>query len=95
MSRFTEGMTAMHARADAVRNLIQDGVATELTGDPLTDREVDVLRMLQGSLSLHEIASALYLSPNTVKTHARAVYRKLGAHSRTEAVSLARRRSLI
>jgi LuxR family maltose regulon positive regulatory protein len=95
MSRFTEGMTAMHARAGAVWNMIQDDAAPDLSGEPLTDREVDVLRMLQGPLSLHEIAGALYLSPNTVKTHARAVYRKLGVHSRTEAVSLARRRSLI
>lgn len=95
MSRFGEGMATMHARADAVRNLIIEDATIELTGEPLTDREVDVLRLLQGPLSLHEIAGTLYLSPNTVKTHARAVYRKLGVHSRTEAVSLARRRSLI
>ena len=49
----------------------------------------------KGDLSLHEIAGELYLSSNTVKTHARAVYRKLGAHSRAEAVRIARRQSLI
>jgi LuxR family maltose regulon positive regulatory protein len=54
-----------------------------------------VLRLMQSSLSLQEIAGELYLSANTVKTHARSVYRKLGAHSRTAAVLLARQRSLI
>ena len=44
---------------------------------------------------LNDIADELYLSSNTVKTHARAVYRKLGAHSRAEAVQIARRQSLI
>ena len=63
--------------------------------EELTARELDVLRLLQGSLSLGEISRVLHLSSNTVKTHAQAVYRKLGAHSRTEAVRLARRHELI
>ena len=63
--------------------------------EPLTSRELDVLRLLQGDLVLNDIAVELYLSSNTVKTHARAVYRKLGAHSRAEAVQIARRQSLI
>ena len=54
-----------------------------------------MLRLLQSPLSLHEIAVELYLSHNTVKTHARSVYLKLGAHSRGEAVQIARRGSLI
>ena len=51
--------------------------------------------MLQGSLSLSDIARELFLSANTVKTHAHAIYRKLGAHSRDEAVRTARRNHLI
>jgi LuxR family maltose regulon positive regulatory protein len=95
MSRFTDGMTAMRERADAVRKVVNDHDALDLVGEPLTERELDVLRMLQGSLSLHEIAVELYLSANTVKSHARAVYRKLGAHSRADAVRVARERSLV
>jgi LuxR family maltose regulon positive regulatory protein len=49
-----------------------------------------VLRLLAGPLSLREIGDALYVSLNTVKTHARAVYRKLGVTSREEAVARAR-----
>ena len=95
MSRFTDGMATMRARADAVRKLVNDHDALEVLGEPLTERELDVLRMMQGSLSLHEIAVELYLSANTVKSHARAAYRKLGAHSRADAVRLARGQSLI
>ena len=95
MSRFTTGMAAMQARVAEVQLLLQAEDAAEMLNEPLTGRELDVLRLLQGDLSLHEIASELYLSFNTVKTHARAVYRKLGAHSRSEAVLIARRQSLI
>ena len=58
-------------------------------------RETDVLRLLQGSLSLNEIASHLYVSHNTVKTHTSALYRKLGARSRAEAVQIGRSRQLV
>jgi LuxR family maltose regulon positive regulatory protein len=94
-NRFSAGMAAMEARVEAVRDLVRDEIATEMLNEPLTGRELDVLRLLQSSLSLHEIAVELYLSFNTVKTHARSVYRKLGAHSRDEAVRIARRQSLI
>jgi LuxR family transcriptional regulator, maltose regulon positive regulatory protein len=54
--------------------------------DDLTERQVRVLRLLRGSLTLSEIATELSLSPNTVKTHARAIYRKLGVCTREDAV---------
>ena len=93
--RFPDGMAAMHQRVEAVNQLLRDEVALQLLNETLTGREQDVLRCLNRGLSLHEIAVELYLSSNTVKTHARSVYRKLGAHSRTEALQTARRRSLI
>ena len=54
--------------------------------DPLTDREVAVLRLLRGALSRREIGAKLGVSPNTVKTHTQAIYRKLGVSSRRDAV---------
>jgi LuxR family maltose regulon positive regulatory protein len=95
MSRFADGMTAMRARAEEVRKLVNAHDALEMIGEPLTERELDVLRLLQGAMSLHEISVELYLSTNTVKSHARAVYRKLGAHSRADAVRRARHLTLI
>ncbi|MEW6471459.1 MAG: LuxR C-terminal-related transcriptional regulator [Actinomycetota bacterium] len=66
--------------APARRSLVQE----------LSDRELDVLRLLAGPLSIREIGAALYVSHNTVKTHARGIYRKLGVNNREEAVARAR-----
>jgi LuxR family maltose regulon positive regulatory protein len=56
----------------------------------LTTAELRVLRMLPTHLSFREIAGKLHVSANTIKTQAHAVYRKLDASSRTEAVQNAR-----
>jgi LuxR family maltose regulon positive regulatory protein len=58
--------------------------------EPLTEREVAVLRLLRGSLSLREIGQHLFLSRNTIKTHTRAIYRKLGASTRRDAIARGR-----
>jgi LuxR family transcriptional regulator, maltose regulon positive regulatory protein len=65
--------------------------ATRSAGETcaLTTAELRVLQLLPTHLSFPAIASRLYVSPNTVKTHARAVYRKLDASSRAEAVARA------
>jgi LuxR family maltose regulon positive regulatory protein len=70
------------------------GPRRKLAGD-LSDRELAVLRMLPGEESLREIASTLYLSLNTIKTHSRSIYRKLGAASREEAVARGRELGLL
>ncbi len=59
--------------------------------DPLTDRELTVLRYLTSRLTTREVALELYVSANTVRTHTKAVYRKLGVSSRHDAVVEARR----
>jgi LuxR family transcriptional regulator, maltose regulon positive regulatory protein len=59
-------------------------------GESLTERETRVLRYLPTHMGTPEIAAELFLSANTVKTHLRHLYRKLGAHSRREAVQRAR-----
>jgi DNA-binding CsgD family transcriptional regulator len=59
-------------------------------GEPLTVSETRVLRYLPTHMGAPEIAAELFLSANTVKTHLRHLYRKLGAHSRREAVQRAR-----
>lgn len=61
----------------------------------LTSAELKVMQFLPTHLSLPEIAVRLNVSANTVKTHIRAVYRKLDASSRSEAVAHARRAGLI
>jgi LuxR family maltose regulon positive regulatory protein len=63
--------------------------------EPLSQSEIRVLRYLPTKLSAPEIASELYLSVNTVKTHLRHLYDKLGAHRRHEAVEQARALGLL
>lgn len=63
--------------------------------EPLTERELTILRYLQSILSNVEIAAELSLSVNTVKTHVRNIYRKLDATRRREAVRRARELRLI
>jgi LuxR family maltose regulon positive regulatory protein len=53
----------------------------------LSRREREVLNYLRGTMSTAEIAAALHVSVNTIKTHQRAIYRKLGVTSRKDAVS--------
>jgi LuxR family maltose regulon positive regulatory protein len=63
--------------------------------EPLSQSEIRVLRYLPTKLSAAEIANELYLSVNTVKTHMRHLYDKLGAHRRHEAVEQARALGLL
>ncbi len=65
------------------------------SGDMLTSRELDLLRDLPSLLSLDDIAQAHVVSVNTVKTHLKAVYRKLGVNSRRGAVDRARELGLL
>ncbi len=61
----------------------------------LSERELAVLRLLASKLSQREIAGELYVSFNTVKTHTRAIFRKLGVASRSDAVKRARELGLL
>lgn len=54
--------------------------------EPLSDRELDVLRMLHGELSGPEIAASLFVSLNTLRTHTKNIYSKLGVNNRRAAV---------
>jgi len=100
MDRHYEGMEGMRERLRLVQEAIKASGPSAATSEaqerePLTERELEVLRLLHSSLSLTEIAGELFISPNTVKTHAKAVYRKLGVSSRIEAVRAARGRQLV
>jgi LuxR family maltose regulon positive regulatory protein len=67
----------------------------ELPLDELSDAELRVVRYLPSNLKAPEIASELFVSANTVRTHLRHIYAKLGAHSRSEAVARARQLGLL
>jgi LuxR family transcriptional regulator, maltose regulon positive regulatory protein len=66
----------------------------QLDGE-LTERELDVLRLLLGESSTRQMAQSLYVAPSTVRTQIKSIYRKLGVSSRKLAVDEARARGLI
>ncbi len=66
-----------------------------LVVEPLTEREREVLQHISRMLNTAEVASEMYISTNTVKTHLRSIYRKLAAAHRGEAVRRARELELI
>jgi LuxR family maltose regulon positive regulatory protein len=82
--------TAVRAAIDDAWERVDRFAASAVVGETtLTTAELRVLRMLPSHLTLGEIAARLHVSPNTVKTQANAVYRKLGASSRSQAVACA------
>ena len=69
---------------------LRDQLEARMLLEPLTTAEHRVLELLPTELSLKEVASRLWVSPETVRTHAHDIYRKLEVHSRSEAVARAR-----
>jgi len=95
LSALPDGADAQLARLERLeRRLSGQSRPAPATG-PLTERELEVLRLLRGTLSLREIGQELYLSPNTIKSHARAIYRKLDVSDRQDAVEKARELGLM
>ena len=82
---------APRSKCVAVRLRNQGDTAAE----ELTAKEQEVLRLLATRLSRREIGQRLYVSLNTVKTHQRALYRKLGVENRAAAVARARELGLL
>jgi LuxR family maltose regulon positive regulatory protein len=101
LKRRVRAGTAQRALAgDLIQALEQrQGISDENYGhlllDPLSDREEAVLRYLPTLMSKAEIASELFVSVNTVKTHTKNIYRKLGVGTRTAAVRRAKSLNLV
>ncbi|HEY0938552.1 MAG TPA: LuxR C-terminal-related transcriptional regulator [Steroidobacter sp.] len=85
----TEVMLAEHHDAGVLPDLYAEAVRRGRAARALSDAELRVLRLLASDLSLSEIGRELFLSTNTVRSHRRAIYRKLGVSSRVDAVKAA------
>ena len=86
---------ALRARLAELDRRIAGRPRTVPVAEPLTEREVAVLRLLGGTLSLREIGQELFVSANTVKTHAQRIYRKLGVTTRHDAVEQGRQAGIL
>ncbi|KQX65742.1 hypothetical protein ASD06_08980 [Angustibacter sp. Root456] len=83
---------------DFVRHLLelmQQTAASRSDLPPLTERELSTLRLLPTMMTNAEIADEQYVSVNTVKSHLKSLYRKLGVAGRREAVVIARELGLV
>jgi len=85
--------------AKLMATLAQEGRSAPISEvrlpEPLSERELEVLALIAAGNSNEEIAGKLFVSVSTVKTHINNLYRKLGAHSRTQAVARAGEMSLL
>jgi LuxR family maltose regulon positive regulatory protein len=94
-----EGET--QADVDAVRRRTEEeptlssGPDQSSLVEPLSERELELLRLIAAGLTNQAIAESLMVSVNTVKTHARNIYGKLGVHNRTQAATRARELGLL
>ena len=90
------GLGALVGEAGALRAQLAKARGSSIPGaSALTAAELRLLPLLSTHLSFAEIGAELFLSPNTAKTHAVSIYRKLGAASRSQAVSRARELGLL
>lgn len=95
LERMPDATVLAEWQRDTLEVLESVKVGVDGQGSGLTKAELRILQYLPSHLSFREIGEEIHLSPNTVKTQARAVYRKLGASSRAEAVERARSSALL
>ena len=90
-----ESIRKVHSGRKSVPPEVAAQLAEHFSAEPLTDREVDVLRQLAGGNRNKDIAGHLFISEETVKVHVRHIMEKLGASDRTQALAIAARRGII
>jgi two-component system NarL family response regulator len=85
----------VHAGERYLPHAIATRLADRLVRPTLTPRELDVLRLVAKGRTNKELASAMFISEETVKTHMKALFLKLGVHDRAGAVSVSLKRGII
>ena len=85
----------VHAGETSVPVHLVAKLADRVSGDTLSQREIEVLKLMAQGKSNKEIGSELFISEGTVKSHGSAIFAKMNVVSRTEAVADATRRGLI
>jgi DNA-binding NarL/FixJ family response regulator len=85
----------VHAGETFIPPMLAAKLAGRVSGETLSERELEVLRRVAAGKSNKEIGAELCISEGTVKSHVKGIFAKLGVVSRTEAVAMATRRGLI
>lgn len=90
-----DGIRAVHAGKTRIPSAIAERLAERMAGPGLTSRELDVLRAIVAGRSNKEIATQLFISEATVKTHINSILSKLGVTDRTQAATTALQRGIV
>ena len=90
-----EVIRQVHAGKKKIPSEIAAHLAEHYGDEPLTAREVEILRQLVGGNRNRDIAEKLFIAEETVKAHIKHIMEKLGANDRTEAVAIGVRRGII
>jgi DNA-binding NarL/FixJ family response regulator len=93
--QMVETIRQVHKGKKHVAPEIASQLVEHLADEPLTSREVDVLRHVSGGNRNRDIAERLFIAEETVKVHIKHIMEKLGARDRTEAMAIAARRGFI
>jgi DNA-binding NarL/FixJ family response regulator len=95
LEELLDAIRKVHAGETCIPPALGAKLASRMSGDALTGREIDVLKLLARGRSNKEIGTDLFISETTVKTHVRSIFTKLSVMSRTEAIAAANQRGLI
>jgi len=77
------------------RRLVRSGTTGSLASGPLSERELEILRLVAAGQSNREIAANLIIAVGTAKTHVHRIFEKLNAKDRLQAVTRARELNLV
>ena len=90
-----EAVRQVHAGQRFLPPAIASRLADRMIRPTLTPRELDVLRLVSRGRSNKDMAAAMFLSEETIKSHMKGLFQKLGVHDRAEAVAIALQRGLL
>jgi DNA-binding NarL/FixJ family response regulator len=90
-----DSIRRVHAGETCVPLHLIAKLTDRVSGETLSERELEVLRLMAKGKSNKEIASALFISEGTVKSHGKSIFAKMNVSSRTEAVTEATRRGFL
>jgi len=95
LEELLDSIRKVHAGETCIPPALGAKLVSRMSGEALTSREIDVLKLLARGRSNKEIGADLFISETTVKSHMRSIFGKLDVMSRTEAIAAANRRGLI
>jgi len=90
-----DSIRRVHAGETCVPVHLANKLAERVGSESLSQREIDVLKLMAQGKSNKEIGSVLFISPGTVKSHVKSIFAKLNVNSRAEAVANGAHRGLI